>query len=149
MSAAGRVMDNQRRLSLDCAVHGIDDPGPPVTSGSTGVSACASSRLSPAWVSFPLTHLRPAQPTPTNAPRATARPAVRRSFTVPPSTAAAPRAANELRADSAAATPSSARVTAGPIAAAVGTDTERLTSSSAGPPSTWEPARASPVLVSA
>ena len=40
-------------------------------------------------------------------------------------------------------------VTAGPIAAAVGTDTDRLMSSSAGPPSTWEPALASPVLVSA
>jgi hypothetical protein len=68
---------------------------------------------------------------------------VRRSFEVPPSTTAAALAAAELSADSATATPTSARLTTGPDATAVGIDTTRATSSSASRPSTGaDPARA-------
>ena len=101
MSLACNTVDSHRRLSRDCEVHGITDPGPPVTSGSVGGSACAASMCSPAWVSLPVAQVNPAQPTPARAPNARALPTVRWSFAVPPNTRAAPRAAAELSADSA------------------------------------------------
>ena len=134
MSLACNTVDSHRRLSRDCEVHPITDPGPPVTSGSVGGSACAASICSPAWVSLPVAQVNPAQPTPARAPNARVRPTVRWSFAVPPNTRAAPRAAAELRADSAEARPINASVTTGPIAAAFGTATCRVTSSSATPP---------------
>ena len=116
----------------------------------SGGSAWACSRCSPAVVSFAFTNRSPAQPTPASAPTATTRPAVRRSSAVPPSTAAATRAAAPLSADSASAIPSMLMVTAGPIPIAVGSDTTRVTSSSAAAPSTdIDPARAWPGWVSA
>src|SRR5664280_2897380 len=93
MALACNTVDSHRRLSRDCEVHGITDPGPPVTSGSVGGSACAASTCSPAWVSLPVAQDNPAQPTPTRAPSARVLPTVRWSFAVPPNTRAAPRAA--------------------------------------------------------
>ena len=80
------------------------EPGPPVTSATSGCAAVRQlDRTRPAVVSFPFTQRSPTQPSPAKAPSATARPAVRRSSGVPPRIDAATRAAAALSADSASA----------------------------------------------